>query len=129
VPTSIHVVDGDFAVDSRGKLIATSGFKKVSNQINYALSTSAYVQALVSSLKTNSPSANEWAIRDAIVKTINQIIQDHRDNPYLPADERIKSITDLKITRFDSTSFEFAVSVKSYRGVPFSLSLARTFNG
>jgi hypothetical protein len=129
MPISIHVIDGDFAVDSRGKLLSTSGHKKISNQINYALSNSPYIQALVSSLKTNSPSANEWAIRDAIVKTINVMIQEHRDNPYLPADERVKSISELVIDRFDSTSFEFFVSVKTYRGVPFTLSLTRTFNG
>lgn len=129
MPSSLHIIDGDFAVDSRGRVISTTGFKKISNQINYALSTSVYIQALVSSLKTNSPSANEWAIKDAVAKTINSMIQDHRDNPYLPADERIKSISELTIDKFDSTSFEFFVSVKTYRGVPFTLSLARTFGG
>lgn len=124
---SIHIIDGDFAVDSRGKVISTSGHQKVSNQVNYVLNNSAYLTTLTSSSYTNSPSANEFALKDAVSKTIQELISTHSRTLGLPTDERIKKITNLDVTRYDNTSYEFLVQVQTVKGSQFSLGISNNY--
>lgn len=122
---SLHVTDGDLVIDGRGKVVVTEGNKKVSNEIDYNLSTSPFLLNLVSSFHTNSPTMNEFALRDAILKVMNQMIKDHAENPRLPNNERIKRIEDLQIEKLDSTSFKFYLSVTTYAGSIFDLRLEK----
>ena len=123
---SLHVTDGDLVIDGRGKIVVTQGNKKVSNEIDYNLSTSPFILNLVSSFHTNSPRMNEFALRDAIMKVMNQLIKDHAANPRLPNNERIKTVEDLQIQKLDSTSFKFYLSVTTYAGSIFDLRLEKT---
>ena len=125
MPGSLHIIDGDIAVDARGKIVEATGHLKVANLINYALSTSPYVTSLVN--HTDSSSANEWAIRDAINKVINQLIRDQQEATGLPATEMIKGITTLNVTAVDKTSYSFFVGIETVAGSKFNLNLAKDF--
>lgn len=122
---SLHISDGDLVIDSRGKIVATQGHQKVSNEIDYFLSTSPHLLNLVSSFHTNSPHMNEFALRDAIMKIMNQLIKDHKGNPKLPNNERIKMVEDLQIEKLDTTSFKFYLAVTTYAGSIFDLRLEK----
>ena len=122
---SLHVVNGDLVADGRGKIIVTQAHQKVSNEVDYALSTSPFLLTLVSSFHTNSPHMNEFALRDAITKTMNQLIRKHTTITGLPNNERIKSIGDLQVEKVDSTSFKFYLNVTTHAGTVFDLSLEK----
>lgn len=122
---SLHILDGDLVLDSRGKIIVTEAHQKVSNEINYALSTSPYILSLVNSFHTNSPLMNEFALRDAIMSTLNELIKKHSENLKLPSNERIKKIDTLKVMKVDTTSFKFYVGVTTYAGSLFDLQLEK----
>jgi hypothetical protein len=122
---SLHVVNGDLVADSRGKIVNTQSHQKVSNEIDYAISTSPYILSLVNSFYTNSPQMNEFALRDAIYKTINQLIKNHSNNLQLPSDEKIKFVNTLEIQRLDTTSFKFYLGVTTYAGSLFDLTLEK----
>lgn len=121
---SIHVVDGDIQLDSRGKFWLTSGEQKLSNQINYAVSTSLYIQNLFlpnGSVRANS---NESAIRDAINRTMAELIETQKQSN-LASDERMLSISDLRVTSFSKTDFAFTMRINTAAGKTFDLDLAR----
>jgi alanine dehydrogenase len=123
---SLNIVDGDLVVDSRGKFVTTEGTQKVSNQVNYALRTSAYLRAILNNSSQRSYS-NAMAIRDAINKTINDILVAHSKNPSLPLNERLKSIKQLEIVEINPTDFEFFIELETYSKQTVPISIGGTF--
>lgn len=119
---SLNVINGDLVIDSRGKFKTTQGNEKVSNQVNYALRTSPYLRAILNNSSQRNFS-NEMAIKDALNKTINDILKKHADNPFLPSNERLKSIKQLEIVEITVTDFEFFIELETYgmQMVPISL--------
>ena len=122
---SLHVTNGDLVIDGRGRVAVTQGHQKVSNEVDYELSNSPFLLTLVNSFHTNSPNMNEFALRDAILKTINALIRKHSETLGLPNNERIKLIEDLQVEKLDTTSFKFYLSVTTYAGTVFDLSLEK----
>ena len=120
---SLQILDGDIAVDSRGKIQFTSGSTKVSNQVNYVLSTSPYIQNLFHSNGQQRSSSNETAIRDAILKTLQALINQHA-SLNLPADETLIGIQSLQILTVSKTDFKFVVKLITKAG-SFSLQYNR----
>jgi hypothetical protein len=126
---SLTIINGDIAVDSRGKVILCEGKVKVSNQINYALSNSAFIQALFFPNGQQKPSSNEVAIRSAINKTMQALIHQHQQNTSLPATERIVSTKNLKVIEISKTEFKFTIQVNTKDGQNFDLAFDRSLNG
>lgn len=123
---SLNITDGDLVIDSRGKFVITEGTQKISNQVNYALRTSTYIKAILNNSNQRSYS-NSMAIRDAINKTINDILAEHSKNPSLPSDERLKAIKQIEIVEISSTDFEFFIELETYAKQSVSMSLGGTF--
>lgn len=123
---SLNITDGDLVIDSRGKFVITEGTQKISNQVNYALRTSTYIKAILNNSNQRSYS-NSMAIRDAINKTINDILAEHSKNPSLPFDERLKAIKQIEIVEISSTDFEFFIELETYAKQSVSMSLGGTF--
>ena len=123
---SFNVINGDLVVDSRGKFVITEGTKKVSNQINYALRTSSYLRAILSNSSQRNYS-NSMIIRDAINKTINEILASHSKNPSLNPDERLKSIKQLEIVEINPTDFEFFIELETFSKKSVPVSIGGTF--
>ena len=119
---SFAVIDGDLLVDSRGRLVLTSGKLKVTGAINYALSNSPYIQALFTNKGVGN---NEDSIRAAILRTLGEVIQQHRSATWLPSTERVAAVGQLRISRVDRTSFTFAVEVTTYAQESFNIVLER----
>ena len=119
---SLNVINGDLVIDSRGKFQTTQGNEKVSNQVNYALRTSPYLRAILNNSNQRNFS-NEMAIKDALNKTINDILKNHTNNPFLPQNERLKSIKQLEIVEINVTDFEFFIELETYgtQMVPISI--------
>ena len=119
---SLNVINGDLVIDSRGKFQTTQGNEKVSNQVNYALRTSSYLRAILNNSNQRNFS-NEMAIKDALNKTINDILKNHADNPFLPQNERLKSIKQVEIVEINVTDFEFFIELETYgtQMVPISI--------
>lgn len=119
---SLNVINGDLVIDSRGKFQTTQGNEKVSNQVNYALRTSSYLRAILNNSSQRNFS-NEMAIKDALNKTINDILKNHADNPFLPQNERLKSIKQVEIVEINVTDFEFFIELETYgtQMVPISI--------
>jgi hypothetical protein len=120
---SFAIIDGDLLIDSRGRIVLTSGKIKVTGAINYALSNSAYIQNLFS---RGAASNNDDAIRSAILSTIQELIQLHRTATWLKPDERIAKISKLQVSSVDKTSFTFAVEVSTYANESFNVVLERS---
>ena len=126
---SLTIVDGDIAVDSRGKVLICEGRQKVSNQINYALSNSSFIQNLFFPNGQQKPSSNEVAIRDAIIKTMQALIHSHQQNPSLPPSERIESYRNLQVTSISKTEFKFTIQINTKDSQRFDLAFDRGNNG
>lgn len=120
---SFAVIDGDLLVDSRGRLVLTSGKIKVTNAVNYALSNSTYIQSLFTKLQVGG---NEDAVRSAILKTLEELIQSHRSATWLDPQERLASIARLRVTALDKSSFSFTVEVTTYAKEQFNIVLERS---
>lgn len=120
---SFAVIDGDLLIDSRGRMVTTSGKMKITNAVNYALSNSPYIQSLSSKLQVGS---NEDAIRSAILKTLEEIIQQHRTATWLTPQERLASVARLRVTSLSKTSFSFSVEVTTYAKKSFNIVLERS---
>ena len=110
---SFQIINGDIAIDSRGKAVITEGNQKVSNQINYYLSVSPYIQNLFLPNGGQKPSSNEAAVREAITKTLNSVINQHAQISSLPANECLVSISELQVISVSKTSFAFTVKLKT----------------
>lgn len=121
---SLQIVNGDIAFDSRGKGEVVQGHQKVSNQVNYALSTSPFIQNLFLPNSVARPSSNEAAVREAIYKTLNSLIAQHAANPKLPANEVLVAISNLQVIALNKTSFQFVVTLTTKAG-SFSLNFNR----
>ena len=67
------------------------------------------------------------AIRDAINKTINDILVAHSKNPSLPLNERLKSIKQLEIVEINPTDFEFFIELETYSKQTVPISIGGTF--
>lgn len=96
---------------------------KITNAVNYALSNSPYIQSLFSKLQVGS---NEDAIRSAILKTLEEIIQQHRTATWLTPQERLASVARLRVTSLSKTSFSFSVEVTTYAKESFNIVLERS---
>jgi hypothetical protein len=119
---SFAVIDGDLLVDSRGRLVVTGGKVKVTNAVNYALSNSSYIQDLFKKIQVGS---NEDAVRSAILRTLEDMIQQHRDATWLTPQERLASIARLRVTDLSKTSFSFTIEVTTYAKEKFNIVLER----
>lgn len=120
---SFAVIDGDLLIDARGRLVLTSGKIKVTNAVNYALSNSPYVQALFDSVHSGN---NEDTVRDAILRTLEDLIQQHRTATWLPSNERVASIARLRVSSLNKTSFTFSVEVSTFAKESFNVILERS---
>lgn len=123
---SLNVINGDLVIDSRGKFKTTQGNEKVSNQVNYALRTSPYLRAILNNSSQRNFS-NEMAIKDALNKTINDILKNHADNPFLPQNERLKSIKQVEIVEINVTDFEFFIELETYEMQMVPISIGGSF--
>lgn len=123
---SLDVFNGDLVVDSRGKFVTTEGLKKTSNQVNYALRTSPHLKAVLNNSSQRNFS-NSMAIRDAITRTINEILVAHSQNPSLPSNERLKGIKQLDIVEITVTDFEFFIELETYAKTSVKLLTGGTF--
>lgn len=123
---SLDVFNGDLVVDSRGKFITTEGLKKTSNQVNYALRTSPYLKAILNNSSQRN-SSNTMAIRDAIARTINEILVAHSQSPSLPSNERLRGIKQLDIIEITPTDFEFFIELETYAMTTVRLVTGGTF--
>ena len=123
---SLNVINGDLVIDSRGKFQTTQGNEKVSNQVNYALRTSPYLRAILNNSNQRNFS-NEMAIKDALNKTINDILKNHTNNPFLPQNERLKSIKQLEIVEINVTDFEFFIELETYEMQTVPISIGGSF--
>lgn len=123
---SLDVFNGDLVVDSRGKFTTTEGLKKTSNQVNYALRTSPYLKAVLNNSSQRNFS-NSMAIRDAITRTINEILVLHSQSPSLPSTERLKGIKQLDIVEITVTDFEFFIELETYAKTSVQLLTGGTF--
>lgn len=120
---SLQIINGDIAFDSRGKAIIVEGNTKVSNQVNYALSTSAFIQNLFLPSGTIKLNSNEAAIREAISKTIQSLISSHSQQN-LPANETLTAMSELQVTSINKTDFQFVVKLITRAG-EFNLQFSR----
>jgi hypothetical protein len=100
----------------------TGGKVKVTNAVNYALSNSTYIQNLFTKLQTKS---NEDAVRDAILRTLDELIQQHRNATWLTPEERLASVARLRVSSINKTSFSFSVEVTTYAKEKFNIVLER----
>lgn len=119
---SFAVIDGDLLIDSRGRLVTTSGKLKLTNAVNYVLSNSLYIQNLFTQLQTRN---NEDAVRSAILRTLEEMIQQHRNATWLAPEERLASVARLRVSSLDKTSFSFTVEVTTYAKEQFNIVLER----
>jgi hypothetical protein len=121
---SLQIVNGDIAFDARGKGEVVQGHQKVSNQVNYALSTSPFIQNLFLPNGVARSSSNEAAVREAIYKTLNSLIAQHAANTKLPSNESLVTVSNLQVVALNKTSFQFIVTLTTKAG-SFSLNFNR----
>jgi hypothetical protein len=67
------------------------------------------------------------AIRDAITRTINEILVLHSQSPSLPSTERLKGIKQLDIVEITVTDFEFFIELETYAKTSVRLLTGGTF--